>query len=282
MGIVFVIGGIKGKRFCLNKSYWRYGLHLSIPLIIHTISLYILGQSDRLFITKICGQEATGLYSLAYQYATLISLITNAVNEAWNPWFHDTYYEGKYEEIRKNVKPLIVFGCMLCIGAVALAPEAVLILGGHQYSECVAVILPSALGVLMQYLFTNYVIIEVHLKKVKYISIGTMVAAICNLILNAVFIPKYGYVAAAYTTLVCYGLLFVAHFVISRYLLKVHLYEDRFVFGCLILVSIVCTLFTKIYTMIALRYIVLGLICCLYLVTNRKYVVSVIKQFVRK
>ena len=282
LGIAFVIGGIKGKRFCLNKSYWRYGLHLSIPLIIHTVSLYILGQSDRLFITKICGQEATGLYSLAYQYATLISLITNAVNEAWNPWFHDTYYEDKYEEIRKNVKPLIVFGCMLCIGAVALAPEAVLILGGRQYSECVAVILPSALGVLMQYLFTNYVIIEVHLKKVKYISIGTMVAAICNLILNAVFIPKYGYVAAAYTTLVCYGLLFVAHFAISRYLLKVHLYEDRFVFGCLILVSIVCALFTKMYTMIVLRYIVLGLICCLYLVTNRKYVVSVIKQCVRK
>ena len=283
LGIAFTIGGIKNKRFCVNTTYWRYGLHLSIPLIIHTISLYILGQSDRLFIAKICGQEATGMYSLAYQYATLISLITNAVNEAWNPWFHDTYYDGKYDEIRKNVKPLIVFGCMLCIGAVALAPEAVLILGGRQYSECVPVILPSALGILMQYLYTNYVIIEVHLKQVKFISIGTMTAAVCNLILNAIFIPKYGYVAAAYTTLACYGLLFVAHFVISRYVLKVHLYEDRFVFGCLILASGVCVGFSAMYSCnIILRYVVLILLCVLYLVTNRKYVASVIKQFVKR
>ena len=102
LGIAFVIGGIKERRLCCNKSYWKYGLRLSIPLIMHTISLYVLGQSDRIFITKICGQEATGMYSLAYQYAALISLITNALNEAWNPWFHDTYYEKKYEEIRKK------------------------------------------------------------------------------------------------------------------------------------------------------------------------------------
>lgn len=282
LGTVFVIGGIRNRRLCCNKNYWKYGLKLSIPLIMHTISLYVLGQSDRIFITKICGQEATGMYSLAYQYASLISLITNAVNEAWNPWFHDTYYEGKYGEIKKNVKPLIIFGCMICIGAVALAPEAVLILGGKQYSKSVYVILPSALGILMQYLYTNYVIIEVHLKKVNYISIGTMVAAVCNIILNAIFIPYFGYVAAAYTTLVCYGLLFIAHFIISRYVLKIHLYEDRFVFICLMAASVICIGFTMLYERNILRYAVLVIFCFLYLITNRKYVSLVARQFIKK
>lgn len=282
LGIVFVMDGIKDRRLCCNKTYWKYGLKLSIPLIMHTISLYVLGQSDRIFITKICGQEATGMYSLAYQYASLISLITNALNEAWNPWFHDTYYEGKFGEIKKNVKPLIVFGCMICIGAVALAPEAVLILGGKQYSESVYVILPSALGILMQYLYTNYVIIEVHLKKVNYISIGTMVAAVCNIILNAIFIPYFGYVAAAYTTLVCYGLLFIAHFIISRYILKIHLYEDRFVFICLMAASAICVGFTMLYERNIIRHAVLAVFCCLYLITNRKYISIVGKQFIKK
>lgn len=282
LGIAFVIGGIKERRLCCNKSYWKYGLRLSIPLIMHTISLYVLGQSDRIFITKICGQEATGMYSLAYQYAALISLITNALNEAWNPWFHDTYYEKKYQEIRKNVKPLIVFGCMICIGAVALAPEAILILGGKQYSESVYVVLPSALGILMQYLYTNYVIIEVHLKKVNYISIGTMGAAISNIILNAIFIPRFGYVAAAYTTLACYGFLFIAHFIISRYILKIHLYEDRFVFISMIMASIICIEFTVLYEMNILRYVMLIILCCLYLITNRKYISLVVKQFIKK
>ena len=282
LGIVFVIDGIKDRRLCCNKAYWKYGLKLSIPLIMHTMSLYVLGQSDRIFITKICGQEATGMYSLAYQYASLISLITNAFNEAWNPWFHDTYYEGKFGEIKKNVKPLIVFGCMICIGAVALAPEAVLILGGKQYSESVYVILPSALGILMQYLYTNYVIIEVHLKKVNYISVGTMAAAVCNIILNAIFIPYFGYVAAAYTTLACYGLLFIAHFIISRYILKIHLYKDRFVFICLIVASVICVGFPMLSEWNIIRYVVLVILCCLYLITNRKYVSIVVKQFIKK
>lgn len=282
LGIVFTLDGFKKRRVCCNVKYWQYGLKLSIPLIIHTISLYILGQSDRIFITKICGQEATGIYSLAYQYAMLIMLITNAVNEAWIPWFHDTYYSGKYYEIKKNVKPLIVFGCMICIGAVALAPEAVLILGGKQYSESVHVILPSALGILMQYLYTNYVTIEVHLRKVNYISAGTIVAAICNIVLNAIFIPHFGYVAAAYTTLVCYGLLFIAHFIISRYILKIHLYEDRFVFGCLISAGIICIGFSMLYNHNILRYCSLAFLCCLYLITNKEYVSLVIKQFIKK
>lgn len=282
LGILFALFGFKEKRLCCDKAYWQYGLRLSIPLIIHTISLYILGQSDRIFITKICGQEATGMYSLAYQYASLILLITNAVNEAWNPWFHDTYYEGKYDEIKKNVKPLIIFGCMLCIGAVALAPEAVLILGGKQYSESVHVILPSALGILMQYLYTNYVIIEVHLKRVKYISIGTMIAAVCNIVLNAIFIPYFGYVAAAYTTLACYGLLFVVHFVISRYVLKIHLYEDRFVFGCLLAASAICVGFSMLHEFNILRYSVLTILCCIYLIKNKEYILLVINQFIKK
>ncbi len=282
LGCVICVDAFKKKRFCVKSEYWKYGLRLSIPLIIHTISIYILGQSDRLFIAKICGQEATGMYSLAYQYAILISLITNAINEAWNPWFHDTFYEKKFDEIKKNVKPLIMLGCMICIGCVAIAPEAILLLGGKQYSESVWVVLPSALGILMQYLFTNYVIIEVHLKRVKYISIGTAVAAVSNLILNAMFIPKYGYIAAAYTTCVCYGLLLLIHFIVSRFVLKVHLYDDRFTWGCLFAATIICYGFTLVYSNVLFRYAILLCLCLVYLYTNRGYVSAAVQNFIRK
>lgn len=48
--------------------------------------------------------------------------------------------------------------------------------------------------------------------------------------LNAIYVPLYGYVAAAYTTLASYVVLLILHFYITRRILKVRLYDDRFMF----------------------------------------------------
>ena len=93
-------------------------------MILNSISLNILAQSDRIFITKFCGADFTGIYSLAYSYAILINIVLNAANEAWLPWFHDSLNDNLKDEIRKNVKPLIVFGCWFGVGCIAIAPEA--------------------------------------------------------------------------------------------------------------------------------------------------------------
>ena len=41
-------------------------------------------------------------------------------------------------------------------------------------------------------------------KKPKYVMIGSVTAVVINIILNYIFINLYGYLAAAYTTLICY------------------------------------------------------------------------------
>ena len=85
----FWIHAIRHKRLVYNKEYWRYGLALSLPLILHTLSLNLLSQSDRIFISKICGTEDTALYSLVYNYSLLLSIVMNAIADGWLPWFHD-------------------------------------------------------------------------------------------------------------------------------------------------------------------------------------------------
>ena len=113
--VLFAIGvwffSFKRRYVKVKVEYWKYGLLISVPLILNSISLNILAQSDRIFITKFCGADFTGIYSLAYSYAILINIVLNAANEAWLPWFHDSLNDNLKDEIRKNVKPLIVFGC---------------------------------------------------------------------------------------------------------------------------------------------------------------------------
>lgn len=220
LSIFIWICTLKNHNVCYNKEYWKYGWALSGPLILHTVSMNILSQSDRIFISKICGAEATGIYSLAYNYGILLSIVTNAVADGWLPWFHDNYYAKNYADIRKNAKKIVLLGCYVGLACVALAPEAIIILGGKKYLTGIYCVPPVVLGIVCQYIYTHYVNIEMHLKKTKFVSQGTISAAIINIILNAIFIPRFGYIAAAYTTLASYLMLLIVHFLITRRVLK--------------------------------------------------------------
>ena len=53
-----------------------------------------------------------------------------------------------------------------------------------------------------------------------------MIGAALNVFLNAVFIPRFGFIAAAYTTLICYLVFMVLHYVFSRKVLKEQQIQD--------------------------------------------------------
>ena len=121
-----------------------------------------------------------------------------------------------------------------------------------------------------------------HLKKMKYISIATCIAALINLVTNAYFIPRFGYLAAAYTTLFCYGLLLLAHFVVTRFVLKVHLYNDWFTFLLLVGTCVVGYGFTAIYPWTIVRYVLVVVLSLMMFYFNKDIVETQIKKRLRK
>lgn len=273
----FIKGNLK-----INMEYWRYGLALSVPLVLHTVSMNILSQSDRIFITKICGPSDTGIYSLVQNYGVLLAIVTNAVSDGWLPWFHDTYYAKKYEDIKKNSMQIVVLGCYVGLACIGFAPEAILILGGEKYMSGVYCVPPIILGIVCQYVYTHYVNIEMHLKKTVYISMGTIFAAILNIVLNAVFIPYFGYVAASYTTLASYVVLMIIHYIITRKVLHVKLYNDKFMFGAIGVTGMVTGLITVSYKWNWLRYslIVIGFISFIWFF--RGYIMGYVNKIFKK
>lgn len=278
LGGAFWINGLRKKNITINLEYWKYGLKLSLPLVIHTVSLNILAQSDRMLITKFCGSGYNGIYSLAYSYALLINLVIGAANEAWLPWFHDTYHFGQFDEIRKKVKPFIMLECMMGIGCIAIAPEAILLLGGAEYAEGVYAVAPIVIGVICQYVYTHYVNVQMTLKRTGYISVGTVFAAGLNIILNIIFIPIYGYVAAAYTTLAGYIALMLIHYSINRFVMKSDIYDNKFMFGSVCVVGLIVAGFVATYETFWLRYFILVVVCLVYVIFNKDFITSFIKR----
>ena len=57
-------------------------------------------------------------------------------------------------------------------------------------------------------------------KKTVFSSIVALTAGISNIVLNAIYIPKYGYIAGAYTTVVSYFIMFMLAWVVAKFILK--------------------------------------------------------------
>lgn len=265
--IIYIYIMKKGKCY-YNKDYWKYALMLSIPLIPHSLSGNILSQFDRIMIYKYSGAYYTGIYSLAYSYAAILSVIWASFNQAWVPWFYSKMKELDYKDIRKYVKPYIIGFTVLFIGMLFIGPEALKIFGPKEYWSGIGVIPPVLLGIFFQFIYSLYVNIEFYLRKTQYIAIGTFVAALLNIILNYVFIPKYGYMVAAYTTLIGYVVLFIIHYFISNKWIKEDLFGKRFIITWTSII-IIFTFFTSIlYKYIFIRYTIL---ICIIIIVITKY-----------
>lgn len=105
---------------------------------------------------------------------------------------------------------------VLVILSMAFAPEIILIFGGRKYYEAIWVVPPVAVSMFLIFLYSLFSNIEYYFKKTGFIALASIVCAVANLGLNKVFIELFGYYAAGYTTLVCYGLLALMHYFFYR------------------------------------------------------------------
>ena len=63
---------------------------------------------------------------------------------------------------------------------------------------------PIAAGIFLTCITNIYSDIPVYFRKTKYVMYPAAIAAVVNIVLNYIFIPVFGYMAAAYTTLFSY------------------------------------------------------------------------------
>lgn len=208
--LVVVLAFYKGKVL-FKVKYLKYGMVVSAPLILHGISLNILSQSDRTMITWLSDASQTGIYSLIYNFGTLATVVTASLEGVWVPWFFQKLKQRDNRTIQSMAENYInlmtcVMGCLVLV-----APEMVKILADKNYWQGIAIIPPIVLANYVVFIYTLYVNVEHFYKKTIYITFNTVIAAITNIALNLIFIPKYGYVAAAFTTLAAYIVSFVLH-----------------------------------------------------------------------
>ncbi len=274
---VFILN--KGKG--IYKRHIVFALCISIPLIPHTLAGQFLGHADRIMITKFCGSEYTAIYSLVYSIGGMASILWSAMNQAWAPWLYDNMAAGKFCEIRKNSKIYLTVFAIIIVGILLLAPEAVLLLGGKRYYSARSIMPIIIMSCVCQFIYGMYVNIEIFTKKTFQISVGTVSAGMLNIVLNMLFIPQYGYVAAAWTTLMGYFMLLIFHYyMVRRNGEYVEIYDVKYIIYVFIGLSVVSLCSILLYQQNIIRYIcvlVYVVVLGIQLVKNKDFIKTIMR-----
>ena len=216
IGLVFYIVNIlKGK--CLFRwEFWKFALAFNLPLVPHYLSNIVLSSSDRIMIERMFGETQVGMYSLAGSIGMIMLILSESMNAGFSPWAYQKCKEREYQSLSKVAEGLLVLMAVVTLVPVMLGPEVIQILGTAEYLDAVGAIAPIALGNYFIYMYGFFALVEFYHEKPKYVMIATCLAAGSNVILNLLFMPIFGYIAAGYTTAVSYLLLVFVHYVAMK------------------------------------------------------------------
>lgn len=214
IGVILLFKFYFKGRILFELKYWKYCIPLAIPMIFHQISLVILSQSDKIMIKEIINEEAVGLYAFAYTFAGLLSMFVSATNRAWMPWYLTNTKQNK--NIKKASTKYIFLMSIVTILAMFIAPDLLKIMGPEKYWDGINLIPIVLFGTFFNCLYTIIINYEFYLKKTIWIGLGSIIAALINICINFLLIPKIGLYGAAIATLLSYLLLFIIHLIIVK------------------------------------------------------------------
>ena len=181
-----------------------YGL----PLIPNSLMWWVGNLSDRYILNYYIGLEAVGLYSVAARFPTIINTINGIFFKAWQISAIEEYGTEKQNEFYTRVFNIIfIFIIFLSSGFLMFIRIVMLYMVDEKFYiswryipflliACIFTIFGVLIGV-------TYVASKETINAVKTMSIS----AVCNVVLNFIFIPRYGTQGACIATMIS-GIIF--------------------------------------------------------------------------
>lgn len=257
------------KEFRFNREMIRYIINFNLPLIPQGLANQVLARSDIFMIQYFLGHAEAGIYNLGYSVAMIIVILTTSINNTFVPWFYQKLEKKELTRIKFISKYMICFIFMGVIFIMFIAPELIIIFAPSEYSNAIYVVPPSVAGIGFTMVYTLFVSVEMYYEKTTIVMLGSVGIAVVNINLNMFFIPKFGAVAAAYTTLVSYvGYAIVHFFLAKRYCMNFNIMEI-YDLKYLVKISVVLILFMflsmSLYQTILIRYFLLLIVVIFFI-----------------
>ena len=278
---VFIFAKLHLNKFVSKKDFSKNKLKemlkYSIPLVPNNLSWIIISLSDRLMLTKMAGEGANGIYSIANKFPNIIYACYGFFSTAWKESAarilkeenKSKYYNSIYKDIKCFLKAVV-------LGLIAIMPFVFKLFVNETYNEAYIYIPILVISIYYTNMSNFYGGIFTAYKNTKIMGSTTVVAAILNILINLIFIPKYGIYAAAFSTLISNAIVYVYR----RYRLREYIkLNEKFNYVFWVLLAIV--LVTYYTNNIALKVVMFIIVLIYCFITNKNFIMSMLKGIKR-
>jgi O-antigen/teichoic acid export membrane protein len=198
-----LIGKLAARR--PDRSLMRGMVNESYPLMLNHFLATIFFQIDIVILEALKGARLVGKYSVAYRWLLALNIIPAFFTQALLPVMSRQANEDR-ERLRQTytlaIKMLVAVAIPLAVIFTFLADDLTLLLGGSEFMPEGALALQIMIwSIPIGWInsLTQYALIAVDLQ--RQITRAFIIAVAFNIITNLIFIPQYGYRAAAVTTI---------------------------------------------------------------------------------
>ena len=191
-------------------------LVFALPIVPMTVMSWILSLSDRYILLQFCGETSVGLYGVGARFMTVLTMVISAVTTAYT-----TFAFSNKDDPNAKKQFYYVFNVMAIIlifisfSLSLFSKEVIKMMTSAEYINSYKALRDLLYSQILYGLSTivGYGILFKQKSKLSFIAV--FFAAIINLLLNIVFIPKFGFEAAALTTLLGYLTQFIITYIFS-------------------------------------------------------------------
>ena len=215
VALVLLIAQLKNSRKVFWPKAWKFGYCVGIPLILHQLSLSLLGQCDKIMIEGMVGAAQAGIYNAMITIILVPQVIMSSIDNAWAPWFYNNKERDSDPAVRKEIQTLnhklVILFALIMVGFQLLCREVLQIMVAPEYRSGIDVLYVLSVSVFANFLYLFSVNTEYFHKKTGKISLYTLITALLNLALNYMGIRLFGYLGAAVATLLSRVTLLMLH-----------------------------------------------------------------------
>lgn len=212
-----------------DLSHWRFKKQIalsltknSLPLVVSSFAMIIFQQLDKIMIKHFLDENAVGQYTASSSLISLIVFVPVVLTEVLSPYliaFKQEKGLSYYQKKAQLFSDYIFWGSAIISGAIMLLSSIIInVIYGDQFSEAVEVMrIFSWQGALiaMGSVAAQIMIID-NTHQIAYLK--SIMGGVMNILLNIIWIPKFGIIGAVWASLLAYFISsYAAHLLIKRY-----------------------------------------------------------------
>lgn len=209
---------ISEVKFRFNSSLWKEMIVYSLPLVLVNLGGIVNETMDRIMLrawvpgSEEFKQSQVGIYNACYKISILITLFVQAFKMGAEPFFFKQAEGQSPQRTYARVMKFFVIVLTFMFLAITLFLPIWQIMIKDKYRV--------GLGVVPILVFANiflgiYYNLSIWYKLSNKTIAGTyitVIGVVITLIVNYLFVPRFGYMASAWATFLCYGTMVVVSY----------------------------------------------------------------------